>query len=64
MTANKPDDAIDFEMVQHVSTMQEGRYPQPFEDASKMINRVAACRWRVPQGVNAREYKPEGAVGL
>lgn len=32
----------------------------PFEGASKMINRVAACRWRVPQGVNAKEYKPEG----
>ncbi|HEQ4536326.1 TPA: DEAD/DEAH box helicase, partial [Streptococcus pyogenes] len=30
-----------------------------FEVASNMINRIAASGWRLPKGINAREYQPE-----
>jgi len=32
----------------------------PFENARKMIDRIAANGWRTPQGINPKEYKPEG----
>ncbi|MCT1904090.1 DEAD/DEAH box helicase [Oceanobacillus sojae] len=31
-----------------------------FENGKKMIDRIAANGWRLPQGVNPKEYKPEG----
>ncbi|MEG3069460.1 MAG: DEAD/DEAH box helicase [Candidatus Syntrophopropionicum ammoniitolerans] len=37
---------------QHVGTWQ-------FETAKKLINRIAANRWRVPRDINPVEYKPE-----
>lgn len=37
---------------QHVGTWQ-------FEDAKRMIDRIAANGWRTPPGVVPREYKPE-----
>lgn len=37
---------------QHVGTWQ-------FETARKLINRIAANRWRVPRDINPVEYKPE-----
>lgn len=40
---------------QHVGTWQ-------FEQASKMINRIAANGWRTPQGIKPSEYKPESKV--
>lgn len=30
-----------------------------FEDASNLINRIAASGWRMPKGVVAREYQPQ-----
>lgn len=38
---------------QHVGTWT-------FEACSHMINRIAANNWRIPFGVNVKEYKPEG----
>ena len=35
-----------------------------FEQASKMINRIAACGWRLPKGVNAKEFNPNLGVEL
>lgn len=37
---------------QHVGTW-------PFESAKKLIDRIAANGWRMPAGINPREYKPE-----
>lgn len=37
---------------QHVGTW-------PFESAKNMIGRIAACGWRIPQGVKPAEFKPE-----
>jgi len=31
----------------------------PFENARKMIDRIAANGWRTPQGINPKEYEPE-----
>ncbi len=31
-----------------------------FENAKKLINRIAANGWRLPNGINPKEYKPEG----
>ena len=41
---------------QHVGTWQ-------FETAKKLINRIAANRWRVPRDINPVEYKPEESEG-
>ena len=30
-----------------------------FEAASNMINRIAACGWHIPQGVDPKNYTPE-----
>jgi hypothetical protein len=30
-----------------------------FDNASKMINRIAANGWRLPSGVRPTEYQPE-----
>lgn len=37
---------------QHVGTW-------PFDAARNMIDRIAACGWRIPQGVKPAEFKPE-----
>lgn len=37
---------------QHVGTW-------PFDAARNMIDRIAACGWRIPQGVKPVEFKPE-----
>lgn len=37
---------------QHVGTW-------PFESAKNMIDRIAACGWRIPHGVKPAEFKPE-----
>lgn len=37
---------------QHVGTW-------PFDAARNMIDRIAACGWRMPQGVKPAEFKPE-----
>jgi len=37
---------------QHVGTWQ-------FENARKLIDRIAASGWRTPAGINPKEYKPE-----
>ena len=37
---------------QHVGTWQ-------FEDARRMIDRIAASNWRIPSGINPKEYKPK-----
>lgn len=37
---------------QHVGTWQ-------FDDANKLINRIAANRWRTPSDINPKEYIPE-----
>lgn len=34
----------------------------PFHEASKMITRISACRWRLPRGVNPFTYEPEPAA--
>lgn len=34
-----------------------------FDAASRMIARIAACGWRVPAGVNPKEYQPEPEYG-
>lgn len=39
---------------QHVGTW-------PFDAARNMIDRIAACGWRIPQGVKPAEFKPEVA---
>lgn len=31
-----------------------------FDDASKMISRISANGWKVPQGINVKEYQPQG----
>jgi superfamily II DNA or RNA helicase len=31
-----------------------------FTAAKKMIDRIAACRWRVPRGINPKSYEPNG----
>lgn len=31
----------------------------PFDNAKKLIDRIAANGWRIPQGINPKEYKPE-----
>ena len=31
-----------------------------FEDANKMISRLAMNNWRIPHGVDANTYRPEG----
>lgn len=36
----------------HVGTWQ-------FDGAKKMIDRIAACGWRIPKGVIPQEYRPE-----
>lgn len=41
---------------QHVGTW-------PFEEARKLIDRIAASGWRVPQGINPKEYRPEVSSG-
>lgn len=33
-----------------------------FDAAHKMINRIAACRWRIPRGVIPAQYEPEPAA--
>lgn len=38
---------------QHVGTWQ-------FDDARKLIDRIAANGWRIPRGIAPKEYKPEG----
>ena len=43
-------------LLERIGFQHVGQWP--LEGASKMINRIAACGWRVPQGVNAQEYKP------
>lgn len=37
---------------QHVGTW-------PFDAARNMIDRIAACGWRIPQGIKPAEFKPE-----
>lgn len=37
----------------HVGTWQ-------FDDARKLIDRIAANGWRIPRGIAPKEYKPEG----
>ena len=37
---------------QHVGTWQ-------FDDANRLINRIAANRWRTPSDINPKEYIPE-----
>lgn len=39
---------------QHVGTW-------PFDAARNMIDRIAACGWRIPQGIKPAEFKPEVA---
>ncbi len=39
---------------QHVGTWS-------FESAKNMIDRIAACGWRIPQGIKPAEFKPEVA---
>lgn len=39
---------------QHVGTW-------PFDVARNMIDRIAACGWRIPQGIKPAEFKPEVA---
>ena len=34
----------------------------PLHEASKMISRISACRWRIPKGVDPSQYKPEPVV--
>lgn len=40
---------------QHVGTWQ-------FDDAKRMIDRIAANGWMIPRGVNPSEYKPEAVT--
>ena len=38
---------------QHVGTW-------PFTAATRLINQIAACNWRIPKGISPQNYKPEG----
>jgi hypothetical protein len=33
-----------------------------FESASAMISRIAASGWRVPSGINPKDYQPEASM--
>ena len=41
---------------QHVGTWS-------FEDARRMIDRIAAAGWSIPRSVNPAEYRPQSAIG-